>query len=79
MSEKGEVGVMTPLGDYSKLSTGQKILTDAYICEKIGTSLPKPLKTAFIDNADLVSEPIALAMEQIIMAYVTDGEMSFTE
>lgn len=73
ITEDGDVAVMTPWGPYTAISTGQKILTDAYICEKIAKSMKKPLKFIFVDDTDLVSEPVELDVEQVILTEVTNA------
>jgi hypothetical protein len=69
-----EVSVQDNTGKpYSIMSTGEKIRADTYICEKIANSLPRSVKFVFVDNADLVSNPLTINVEQVFYAVVDDG------
>jgi hypothetical protein len=58
---------------YSQMSTGERIRTNAYICERVANGLPRKVKFIFIDNADLVSGPLNLNVEQQFLTSVTDS------
>jgi hypothetical protein len=59
---------------YTAMSTGERIRADAYISEKIANSLPKKVKTVFIDNAELVSGELSIDIEQVFHTYVDEGD-----